>query len=274
LGLVSSKITEEVLGRMAEGERATGTPNTIYDLSSVLFHALEGGASYDTYIEDAQREGDQELAEFFRQVRDEDSNRADRAQQLLAERTPTAGRAGGATSAATAGTEPPGVPPTSEGAPATGRAGVGGTEGTLPPVTEEVAPTTRETPPRTEEGPLGREGRDPLGREDPLDREEREPLGREDPLPREEREPLGREDQLPREEREPLGREDPLPREERASLGKEDPLPREERASLGREDPVRRGEESRETEREEDKGLIDKALDKLSGGGDEERRER
>ncbi len=77
---------------MAEGERATGTPNTIYDLSSVLFHALEGGASYDTYIEDAERAGDQELAEFFRQVRDEDSNRADRAQQLLAERTPTAGR--------------------------------------------------------------------------------------------------------------------------------------------------------------------------------------
>ncbi len=73
---------------MTEGERTTGTPNTIYDLSSVLFHALEGGASYDTYIEDAEREGDQGLGQVFRQVRDEDSNRADRAQQL-AERTPT-----------------------------------------------------------------------------------------------------------------------------------------------------------------------------------------
>ncbi len=72
------------------GERATGTPNTIYDLSSVLFHALEGGASYDTYIEDAEQEGDQELADFFRRVRDEDSMRADEAQRLLAERTPTA----------------------------------------------------------------------------------------------------------------------------------------------------------------------------------------
>ena len=61
---------------MAEGERATGTPNTIYDLSSVLFHALEGGASYDTYIEDSEREGDGELADFFRRVRDEDSMRA------------------------------------------------------------------------------------------------------------------------------------------------------------------------------------------------------
>jgi len=71
---------------MAEGERATGTPNTIYDLSSVLFHSLEGGASYDTYIRDAKREGDQELADFFRRVRDEDSMRAKEAQRLLAER--------------------------------------------------------------------------------------------------------------------------------------------------------------------------------------------
>jgi hypothetical protein len=31
----------------------------------VLFHAFEGGASYDTYIEDAEREGDEELVDFF-----------------------------------------------------------------------------------------------------------------------------------------------------------------------------------------------------------------
>jgi hypothetical protein len=80
---------DDLTGGGNGGERATGTPNTIYDLSSVLFHALEGGASYDTYIEDAEREGDQELADFFRRVRDEDSMRADEAQRLLAERTPT-----------------------------------------------------------------------------------------------------------------------------------------------------------------------------------------
>src|SRR5918996_4108135 len=86
------------------GERATGTPNTIYDLSSVLFHALEGGASYDTYIEDAEREGDEELMEFFRRVRDEDSMRADEAQRLLAERTSTASMEG-STSPTMGGTE-------------------------------------------------------------------------------------------------------------------------------------------------------------------------
>ena len=100
---------DDVIGAVAgggSGERATGTPNIIYDLSSVLFHALEGGASYDTYIEDAEREGDQELAAFFRRVRDEDSARADDARLLLAGRTPTAAQTEGTPfdAAATEGT--------------------------------------------------------------------------------------------------------------------------------------------------------------------------
>ncbi len=75
------------------GERATGTPNTIYDLSSVLYHALQGGRSYDQYIRDAEAADDEELADFFGRVRDEDSTRADEAQRLLAARTrPTTGR--------------------------------------------------------------------------------------------------------------------------------------------------------------------------------------
>src|SRR5918912_2497697 len=75
------------------GERATGTANTIYDLSSVLFHSLEAGASYEQYMRDAEEAGDEELVEFFRRVRDEDSMRADEAQRLLAERTPTTAQA-------------------------------------------------------------------------------------------------------------------------------------------------------------------------------------
>ena len=87
---------EDVIGGVTggeSGERATGTPNTIYDLSSVLFHALQGGASYDTYIEDAELEGDEELTEFFRRVREEDRDRASEARMLLAERTPNDARA-------------------------------------------------------------------------------------------------------------------------------------------------------------------------------------
>ena len=215
---------DDLTGGGNGGERATGTSNTIYDLSSVLFHALQGGASYDTYIEDAEREGDGELGDFFRRVRDEDSARAAEAQILLAERTPAAGRTGGMTTGdAMAEPEPSGAPPMPE--------------------------------------------------EGPLRREERASLGREDPLPREERASLGREDPLPREERASLGREDPLPREERASLGREDPLPKEERASLGREDPQPREEGSRETGREEDKGLLDRAKEALTGEEREGREE-
>jgi hypothetical protein len=74
---------------MAESsERATGTPNTIYDLASVLYHTLQAGASYEQYIRDAEEAGDQELVEFFRVLRDEDSRRADYAQELIALRTP------------------------------------------------------------------------------------------------------------------------------------------------------------------------------------------
>src|SRR5215212_278021 len=181
---------------MAEGERATGTPNTIYDLSSVLFHALEGGASYDTYIEDAEREGDQELAEFFRRVRDEDSMRADEAQMLLAARShgttgmvdepvgsataPSEGLAAGAprreeTAAGrvegrpdmdAAPTDPvvggagrvePDVSPSTE--PSLGREGM---EEAPPPRTsgieEGAVPRREETPPRTESVPPTREG--------------------------------------------------------------------------------------------------------------------
>lgn len=71
---------------MAGGERATGTPNTVYDLTSVLYHALEGGATYETYIRDVEESGDSGLAEFFRQVQEEDRQRAERAKELLRER--------------------------------------------------------------------------------------------------------------------------------------------------------------------------------------------
>jgi hypothetical protein len=145
---------------MAEGrsERATGTPNEIYDLSSVLFHALEGGASYDQYIQDAEEAGDQELADFFRRVRNEDSNRADEAQRLIAERTSTTGEMED-TATLTEGMA--GVTSTTE--PSTSREGDvpprrteemppprPGSSGDLPgtePIAEEVPPSGTEEPP-------------------------------------------------------------------------------------------------------------------------------
>jgi len=71
---------------MAGGESATGISNATYDLVSVLYHALEGGATYDKYIQDAEQEGDQELAQFFRQVQQDEAQRAQQANPLLANR--------------------------------------------------------------------------------------------------------------------------------------------------------------------------------------------
>jgi hypothetical protein len=66
---------------MASG---TGTSNPTYNLVSVLYHALQGAELSAQYTSDAG--GDQELASFFREVQQQEQQRADRARQLLATR--------------------------------------------------------------------------------------------------------------------------------------------------------------------------------------------
>lgn len=64
----------------------TGTSNTTYNLTSVLYHALQGAETYDRYIHDAEQQQDNDLAQFFREVQQAEKQRAQRAQQLLAQR--------------------------------------------------------------------------------------------------------------------------------------------------------------------------------------------
>ncbi len=71
---------------MANGERLTGVSDTVYNLTSVLYHAAQGGTVYAKYIEDAEQEGDQEPVEFFRQVQQQDAERAQKAKALLDKR--------------------------------------------------------------------------------------------------------------------------------------------------------------------------------------------
>lgn len=71
---------------MTTGERTTGTQNELYDLVSIMYHALNGAQTHETYARDAEQRGDQELAQFFRQVQQEDKKRSDMAKQLLAKR--------------------------------------------------------------------------------------------------------------------------------------------------------------------------------------------
>jgi hypothetical protein len=237
---------DDLTGGGNGGERATGTPNTIYDLSSVLFHALEGGASYDTYIEDAEREGDQELADFFRRVRDEDSMRADEAQRLLAERTPT--------------TTEMGVEPV-EGATAPSEGLAAGaprreeTFGVVEGRAEWDTPTSEpgigaergnpDVAPRTEPS-LGREGVEeaPPPRTSGID-----------------------EGVLPGRERQTEGT--PL---REGSLTGDTPAEGPSRRTEGDRPLGREGDRQREGEREEDKGLLDRAKDAILGEEDESQR--
>jgi rubrerythrin len=71
---------------MAQSTGNTGTSDVTYNVVSILFHALQGAETYDQFIQDAEQDGDQELARFFRDVQQENRQRADRAKQILARR--------------------------------------------------------------------------------------------------------------------------------------------------------------------------------------------
>ena len=64
----------------------TGTSNQDYNLVSIMYHALNGAQTYDIYIRDAEQSGDNDLAQFFREVQQEDKRRSERAKQLLVQR--------------------------------------------------------------------------------------------------------------------------------------------------------------------------------------------
>ena len=61
----------------------TGTRDITYDLVSVIYHALQGAETTALYIADAEQEGNQELAQFFREAKEDYQRRAERAKQLL-----------------------------------------------------------------------------------------------------------------------------------------------------------------------------------------------
>ena len=61
----------------------TGTRDITYDLVSVVYHALQGAETTALYIADAEQEGNQELAAFFREAKEEYERRAESAKQLL-----------------------------------------------------------------------------------------------------------------------------------------------------------------------------------------------
>lgn len=68
---------------MAGEEQQTGTRDEHYNLISALYHLLEGAATCEQYIRDAQEAGDQELVQFFQDWQEEQRNLSERAKNLL-----------------------------------------------------------------------------------------------------------------------------------------------------------------------------------------------
>ena len=92
---------------MDAGEQTTGTRDEHYNLVSVLYHALQGADTCDQYALDAEAEGKNDLADFFREAQAMNAGIADRAKELLG----ISSSASGDSSLETPGDAPPGSVP-------------------------------------------------------------------------------------------------------------------------------------------------------------------
>ena len=66
---------------MATGE--TGFDDVTFDLISVQYHSLKAGHDFGQYVRDAENAGQEDIAQFFRDVMAEDSERGKRCHEFL-----------------------------------------------------------------------------------------------------------------------------------------------------------------------------------------------
>ena len=69
-----------------EGGQATGTKDKDYNLIWFVEACLSNALRLETYIQDATRDGDSELADFFRRAQAESRKGAEQGKQLLRSR--------------------------------------------------------------------------------------------------------------------------------------------------------------------------------------------
>ena len=70
----------------SEGGQVTGTKDKDYNIIWFTEACLNNALRLETYIQDAEREGDNELAEFFRRAQAESRKGAEQAKQMLTQR--------------------------------------------------------------------------------------------------------------------------------------------------------------------------------------------
>jgi hypothetical protein len=69
-----------------ETGQITGTKDKDYNVIWFTEHALDTTLRLETYIQDAERDGDRELADFFRRAQDGTRQAAEQAKGLLRKR--------------------------------------------------------------------------------------------------------------------------------------------------------------------------------------------
>jgi hypothetical protein len=77
-------IEEQVMAD--EGGQVTGTPDKDYNIIWFVEQCLSNALRLETYIQDAEREGDQELADFFRRAQGESRKGGEQGKELLRKR--------------------------------------------------------------------------------------------------------------------------------------------------------------------------------------------
>jgi hypothetical protein len=69
-----------------EGGQVTGTHDKDYNLIWFTEQCLSNALRLETYVQDADRDGDSELADFFRRAQEESRKGGEQGKQLLARR--------------------------------------------------------------------------------------------------------------------------------------------------------------------------------------------
>jgi hypothetical protein len=69
-----------------EAGQTTGTKDKDYNLIWFTEQSLSNALRLETYIEDAERDGDSDLADFFRRAQDASRKGGERGKELLAKR--------------------------------------------------------------------------------------------------------------------------------------------------------------------------------------------
>ena len=74
------------MSNAAETGQVTGTKDKNYNIIWFTEASLNNALRLETYIQDAERDGDQELAEFFRKAQADSRKGGEQGKQLLAAR--------------------------------------------------------------------------------------------------------------------------------------------------------------------------------------------